>query len=48
MIGGRSFDLNPRTKEAPRTKDNFAISLENDRRRFRSYQTRAFLEIVHF
>ena len=32
MIGGQSFDLNPRTKEAQEQK-NFAITLENDRRR---------------
>jgi len=42
MIGGKSFDLNPRTKEAQEQK-NFAISLENDRRR-REARKRALKE----
>ena len=47
MIGGQSFDLNPITKEAQEQK-NFAISLENDRRRRerrkRALKERTFLE----
>jgi len=47
IIGGKSFDLNPTTKEAQEQK-NFAISLENDRRRRaarkRALKERTFLE----
>ena len=47
MIGGQSFDLNPTTREA-QEKKNFAISLENDRRRReakkRALKERTFLE----
>jgi len=47
MIGGKSFDLNPKTKKAQEQK-NFAISIENDRRRRealkRALKERTFLE----
>ena len=47
MIGGQSFNLNPTTKQA-QEKKNFAISIENDRRRRearkRALKERTFLE----